>query len=174
MLRSRGVPRIMPPITGPRRDGVRRGLPPAAKPRHGPLSRVLQAPPYRHTRDAYHGGEAHETSLSNHFRGRGWDPAVSLTKLRAKPAVPLGAKYRLIDIPISNCINSEIHRIYVLTQFNSASIGIWRAPMPWPARVSPPALSKCSPPSKRRTARVGLKAPQTPCASICGSLVGCR
>jgi len=36
--------------------------------------------------------------------------------------VPLGAKYRLIDIPISNCINSEIHRIYVLTQFNSASL----------------------------------------------------
>ncbi len=45
-----------------------------------------------------------------------------LTKLRAKPAVPLGAKYRLIDIPISNCINSEIQRIYVLTQFNSASL----------------------------------------------------
>ena len=45
-----------------------------------------------------------------------------LTKLRAKPAVPLGAKYRLIDIPISNCINAEIHRIYVLTQFNSASL----------------------------------------------------
>ena len=45
-----------------------------------------------------------------------------LTKLRAKPAVPLGAKYRLIDIPISNCINSDIQRIYVLTQFNSASL----------------------------------------------------
>ena len=45
-----------------------------------------------------------------------------LTRLRAKPAVPLGGKYRLIDIPISNCINSEIQRIYVLTQFNSASL----------------------------------------------------
>ena len=45
-----------------------------------------------------------------------------LTKLRAKPAVPLGTKYRLIDIPISNCINSEIERIYVLTQYNSASL----------------------------------------------------
>jgi glucose-1-phosphate adenylyltransferase len=45
-----------------------------------------------------------------------------LTKLRAKPAVPLAGKYRLIDIPISNCINSEIERIYVLTQFNSASL----------------------------------------------------
>lgn len=45
-----------------------------------------------------------------------------LTKQRAKPAVPLGAKYRLIDIPVSNCINSEIFKIYVLTQFNSASL----------------------------------------------------
>jgi len=45
-----------------------------------------------------------------------------LTKLRSKPAVPLGAKYRLIDIPISNCINSDIRKIYILTQFNSASL----------------------------------------------------
>jgi len=45
-----------------------------------------------------------------------------LTKLRAKPAVPLAGKYRLIDIPVSNCINSEIHKIYILTQFNSASL----------------------------------------------------
>ncbi|MFZ4666750.1 MAG: glucose-1-phosphate adenylyltransferase [Prochlorotrichaceae cyanobacterium] len=45
-----------------------------------------------------------------------------LTKLRAKPAVPLAGKYRLIDIPISNCINSDIYSIYVLTQYNSASL----------------------------------------------------
>ncbi|WP_416675373.1 glucose-1-phosphate adenylyltransferase [Egbenema bharatensis] len=45
-----------------------------------------------------------------------------LTKLRAKPAVPLAGKYRLIDIPVSNCINSSIYKIYVLTQFNSASL----------------------------------------------------
>ena len=45
-----------------------------------------------------------------------------LTKLRAKPAVPVAGKYRLIDIPVSNCINSEIFKIYVLTQFNSASL----------------------------------------------------
>ncbi|WP_315787915.1 glucose-1-phosphate adenylyltransferase [Fischerella sp. JS2] len=45
-----------------------------------------------------------------------------LTKLRAKPAVPLAGKYRLIDIPVSNCINSQIYKIYVLTQFNSASL----------------------------------------------------
>ena len=45
-----------------------------------------------------------------------------LTKERSKPAVPMGGKYRLIDIPVSNCINSGIHNIYVLTQFNSASL----------------------------------------------------
>jgi glucose-1-phosphate adenylyltransferase len=45
-----------------------------------------------------------------------------LTKQRAKPAVPLGGKYRLIDIPVSNCINSDVHRIFILTQYNSASL----------------------------------------------------
>ncbi|CDN12147.1 Glucose-1-phosphate adenylyltransferase [Richelia intracellularis] len=45
-----------------------------------------------------------------------------LTKIRAKPAVSVAGKYRLIDIPVSNCINSEIFKIYVLTQFNSASL----------------------------------------------------
>jgi len=45
-----------------------------------------------------------------------------LTSIRSKPAVPLAGKYRLIDIPISNCINSNINRIYVLTQFMSVSL----------------------------------------------------
>tara|TARA_R110002096_G_scaffold4493_29_gene21004 strand:+ start:6447 stop:7751 length:1305 start_codon:yes stop_codon:yes gene_type:complete len=45
-----------------------------------------------------------------------------LTKDRAKPAVPLGGKYRLVDIPISNCLNSGLSQMYVLTQFNSASL----------------------------------------------------
>ena len=45
-----------------------------------------------------------------------------LTKSRSKPAVPIGGKYRLIDIPISNCINSGVKRMFVLTQFNSASL----------------------------------------------------
>src|SRR3954451_18170122 len=45
-----------------------------------------------------------------------------LTKMRSKPAVPIGGKYRLIDIPISNCINSDLTRIYVLTQFMSTSL----------------------------------------------------
>jgi glucose-1-phosphate adenylyltransferase len=53
--------------------------------------------------------------------GRG-ERLSPLTKFRAKPALPLAGKYRLIDIPVSNCINSGILKIYVLTQFNSASL----------------------------------------------------
>ena len=45
-----------------------------------------------------------------------------LTRERSKPAVPLAGKYRLVDIPISNCINSGFRRVYILTQFNSASL----------------------------------------------------
>src|ERR1044071_7747477 len=45
-----------------------------------------------------------------------------LTATRSKPAVPIGGKYRLIDVPISTCLHAEIRRIFVLTQFNSASL----------------------------------------------------
>src|SRR5258706_3653753 len=45
-----------------------------------------------------------------------------LTKERAKPAVPLAGKYRLVDISLSNCINSGLKRVYLLTQFNSPSL----------------------------------------------------
>src|ERR687889_59149 len=45
-----------------------------------------------------------------------------LTANRSKPAVPIAGKYRLVDIPISNCINSSISRMFVLTQYNSASL----------------------------------------------------
>ena len=45
-----------------------------------------------------------------------------LTKLRCKPAVPLGGKHRLVDIPISNCLNSGVNQIYLLSQFNTASL----------------------------------------------------
>src|SRR5438270_12692961 len=45
-----------------------------------------------------------------------------LTKSRSKPAVPIAGKYRLIDIPVSNCILSGLNRIFVLTQFNSVSL----------------------------------------------------
>ncbi len=53
--------------------------------------------------------------------GRG-ERLFPLTRTRSKPAVPLGGKYRLVDVPVSNCINSGLSRIFVLTQFNSASL----------------------------------------------------
>ncbi len=45
-----------------------------------------------------------------------------LTNYRSKPAVPIGGKYRLVDIPVSNCLNSGLHKIFILTQFNSRSL----------------------------------------------------
>ena len=53
--------------------------------------------------------------------GRG-NRLYPLTHMRSKPAVPIGARYRLIDIPISNCLHADLKRIFVLTQFNSASL----------------------------------------------------
>ena len=85
-----------------------------------------------------------------------------LTKLRSKPAVPLAGKYRLIDIPISNCINSGLNRIYVLTQFNSVSLHrhIRRT---YTSTPSAAASSRSWPRSKRLTIPTGTKARPTPC-----------
>ena len=49
-------------------------------------------------------------------------PGWALTQTRSKPAVPIGGKYRLVDVPISNCLHADLRRIFVLTQFNSASL----------------------------------------------------
>src|SRR5260370_41248389 len=54
-------------------------------------------------------------------RGRG-SRLFPLTLHRSKPAVPIAGKYRLIDIPVSNCLNSNLRRIFVLTQYNSESL----------------------------------------------------
>src|ERR1041385_8270865 len=54
--------------------------------------------------------------------GGGGKGLYPLTRDRATPAVPLAGNYRLVDVPISNCINSGLRQIYVLTQFNSASL----------------------------------------------------
>src|SRR5690606_26557694 len=54
--------------------------------------------------------------------GGGGSRLFPLTRERSKPAVPLGGKYRLIDVPVSNCINSNVTQIFVLTQYNSASL----------------------------------------------------
>ena len=64
----------------------------------------------------------HEKTLAIIMGGGAGTRLFPLTKERSKPAVPLAGKYRLVDIPISNCINSGLKRIYVLTQFNSASL----------------------------------------------------
>ncbi|MEA3211533.1 MAG: glucose-phosphate adenylyltransferase [Chthoniobacter sp.] len=63
-----------------------------------------------------------ERSLAIIMGGGAGTRLFPLTKERSKPAVPLAGKYRIVDIPISNCINSGLRRIYVLTQFNSASL----------------------------------------------------
>ena len=65
----------------------------------------------------------HDAADARHHHGRRrGDALFPLTKDRSKPAVPLGGKYRLVDIPISNCLNSGLRSIYVLTQFNSMSL----------------------------------------------------
>jgi len=66
--------------------------------------------------------DANMSTLSIILGGGAGTRLYPLTKLRAKPAVPLAGRYRLIDVPISNCINSGITRQFVLTQFNSASL----------------------------------------------------
>ena len=65
---------------------------------------------------------AEQNTLSIIMGGGAGTRLFPLTKDRSKPAVPLGGKYRLVDIPISNCINSGLRHIYVLTQFNSTSL----------------------------------------------------
>ncbi len=79
--------------------------------------------------------------------GGGKALASSADQLRTKPAVPVAGKYRLIDIPISNCINSGMNRIYVLTQF-LASACTGTSPTPTSSIPSAAASSKCSPPSR--------------------------
>ncbi len=63
----------------------------------------------------------HETLAVILGGGRG-TRLFPLTRQRSKPAVPIAGKYRLIDIPVSNCLNSELRRIFVLTQYNSESL----------------------------------------------------
>src|ERR1051325_8022338 len=67
--------------------------------------------------------QPHTSSVLSIIMGGGAGTRLfPLTKERAKPAVPLAGKYRLVETPISNCINSDLKRIYLLTQFNSASL----------------------------------------------------
>ncbi len=88
-----------------------------------------------------------------------------LTKYRSKPAVPVGGKYRLIDIPLSNCINSGVNKMYVLTQFNSVSLHRHSA-APMCSTASAVVLSKFLRPSKRMKVRGGIKVLPTRCGSF--------
>src|SRR6266704_998051 len=63
-----------------------------------------------------------QRTLAIIMRGGAGTRLLPLTNDRAKPAVPIGGKYRIVDIPISNCLNSGLRSIYVLTQFNSMSL----------------------------------------------------
>src|SRR5256885_1211547 len=65
---------------------------------------------------------AHHNVLAVILGGGAGSRLFPLTAHRSKPAVPLGGKYRLVDVPISNCINSDVIRMFVLTQYNSASL----------------------------------------------------
>ena len=71
-----------------------------------------------------------------------------LTAERAKPACPFGGKYRLVDIPISNSINSGFRRIYVLTQYNSASLHLAYSGAPIISTLLAKTSAKYSPQSK--------------------------
>jgi glucose-1-phosphate adenylyltransferase len=66
--------------------------------------------------------EKYENVITIILGGGAGSRLFPLTRERAKPAVPLGGKYRLVDVPISNCINSGLTQIFILTQFNSASL----------------------------------------------------
>ncbi len=89
-----------------------------------------------------------------------------LTKMRSKPAVPIVGQYRLIDIPISNSINSEIYRVAVLTQFNSVSLHR-HITQTYNFDRSIRVGFKSGPPSRPLNRRPGIKVPRTRCVSSC-------
>ena len=97
---------------------------------------------------------------------------LPLTTYRSKPAVPLAGKYRLIDIPISNCLNSELNQIYVLTQFQSVSLhrhirGTYRFDNFSGGFVEILAAQQTM--DEADDERIGIKARPTPCARTCAT-----
>jgi len=112
-----------------------------------------------------------ENVLSIILGGGAGSRLYPLTKKRAKPAVPLGANYRLIDIPVSNCINSDINKIYCLTQFNSASLNRHLA-QAYNANIgsyTKTGFVEVLAANSRRRTRLGFKVPRMPSDSTRGS-----
>jgi glucose-1-phosphate adenylyltransferase len=92
-----------------------------------------------------------------------------LTQYRAKPAVPFGGKFRIIDVPISNCLNSGINKIYILTQFKHPHrcTGIFTAPTAEPLyRRFVDILAAQQP----RKTPIGIRERPTPSGKTCRSL----
>ncbi len=87
-----------------------------------PLSRMQQKKKYRYYTDANMGSELTHKTLVLILAGGAGSRLQGLTKWRAKPAVPFGGKYRIIDFALSNCVNSGLRRIGVLTQYKSHSL----------------------------------------------------
>ena len=87
-----------------------------------------------------------------------------LTQHRAKPAVPVGGKFRLIDIPISNSLHAGFDRVYVLTQFQSASASTSTSRRPTGSTSSAAASSRSWPPSRGSRTATGTRARPTPSA----------
>jgi len=87
-----------------------------------PLMAVTNGAESSHSKEAMNLKIPKDKTLAIVMGGGAGTRLFPLTEKRAKPAVPLGAKYRLVDIPISNCINSGLRQVYVLTQFNSESL----------------------------------------------------
>ena len=91
-----------------------------------------------------------------------------LTLARSKPAVPIGGKYRLIDIPISNCINSDLRRMFVLTQYNSESLNK-HVNFTYKFDLFSPAFVNILAAEQRRTAPSGSRARRTRCGRACAT-----
>jgi glucose-1-phosphate adenylyltransferase len=89
-----------------------------------------------------------------------------LTKLRCKPAVPLAGKFRLVDIPISNCLNSGLNKIFVLTQFNTASLHRHIQESYSSTRSGAASSTSCRP-SRRSAATPGTRGRRTRCGRTC-------
>jgi glucose-1-phosphate adenylyltransferase len=111
--------RVITSVQRPVNGGARQGAPVTRSRKVAAFKAVLEKPTIQYTDSS----RAKSTSVLAIILGGGAGTRLfPLTKQRAKPAVPIGGAYRLIDVPMSNCINSGVSKIYILTQYNSTSL----------------------------------------------------